>query len=387
MNINLDNYESFFLMYVDKELSAPERKYVEEFLVEYPYLQAELEQLKETVLPQEKTAFAFKDGLLKTVLSEDSLQENLLLYLDKELEGPEKQQLEDTLMTDARLQEEWALLKKTKLNSGEVIVFEDKDSLYRHEAGRLVVGRFIKWAVAAAVLAGGFFIGIDLLNKQADTPTETAGIETNSTGPVKVEKSQADFTTASTAAPKTEKEDLKIKENDLSQGKLKENSVADNNGMKQKQTLTNKNGNTPGVKQPDLAANNSQKQPKEYPVTGAGKTPETTRPVSRNQDLPRIDKPAMSEAGKSTGILAAQRKPGVLSDTDIQPLENLFAQNTSLDAEEDYNDNHIFMMDEEKVSRTKAAGFFKKIKRTVERTTKIKTGNSLKIAGFEFAVK
>jgi hypothetical protein len=45
------------------------------------------------------------------------------------------------------------------------------------------------------------------------------------------------------------------------------------------------------------------------------------------------------------------------------------------------------MMDEEKVSRTKAAGFLKKIKRTVERTTKIKPGNSLRIAGFEFAVK
>jgi hypothetical protein len=56
-------------------------------------------------------------------------------------------------------------------------------------------------------------------------------------------------------------------------------------------------------------------------------------------------------------------------------------------AEENNNDNHIFMMDEERVSRTKAAGFFKKIKRTVERTTKIKPGSSLKIAGFEFAVK
>ena len=47
----------------------------------------------------------------------------------------------------------------------------------------------------------------------------------------------------------------------------------------------------------------------------------------------------------------------------------------------------IFYIDEDEVKRSKIGGFFKKVKRMVERTAKIKTGNSISIAGFEIASK
>jgi hypothetical protein len=40
-------------------------------------------------------------------------------------------------------------------------------------------------------------------------------------------------------------------------------------------------------------------------------------------------------------------------------------------------------MDEDNVKRSKAGGFFRKIKRFVTRTANIKSGNTLQIAGFE----
>src|SRR5688572_22742030 len=109
MNINPDNYESFFLMYVDNELSAVQRREVEEFLGNYPYLRAELEQLKETVLPVQKANFQFKAALLKPVVSEETVAENMLLHLDNELASEEHQQLTELLMKDADLQKEWSL--------------------------------------------------------------------------------------------------------------------------------------------------------------------------------------------------------------------------------------------------------------------------------------
>ena len=108
MNINLDNYESFFLLHVDNELSAAQRKELDEFLRNYPYLQAELDQLKETILPVQKSSFNFKDSLLKPVMSEELQQENMLLHLDNELAGDQKNQLEEKLLKDEGLQKEWA---------------------------------------------------------------------------------------------------------------------------------------------------------------------------------------------------------------------------------------------------------------------------------------
>jgi hypothetical protein len=85
-------------------------------------------------------------------------------------------------------------------------------------------------------------------------------------------------------------------------------------------------------------------------------------------------------------VSSSPRPEKEIIDTNVTPGENSYASLASFE-NQDKNDNHILFMDEEKVSRSKAGVFFKKLKRTVARSTNIKTGNSLKIAGFEFAVK
>ncbi|HMC98831.1 MAG TPA: hypothetical protein VKH37_01715, partial [Ferruginibacter sp.] len=54
---------------------------------------------------------------------------------------------------------------------------------------------------------------------------------------------------------------------------------------------------------------------------------------------------------------------------------------------DEQSNNKILYMDEENVKRTKIGGLFRRLKRVVERTTNIKTGNSVKVAGFEIAIK
>jgi len=74
MNINLNNYEQWLLLYVDNELSAADRNAVKEFLGQYPYLQQELEALQQATLPLENFSFEAKDSLLKPLVSEEDLE-------------------------------------------------------------------------------------------------------------------------------------------------------------------------------------------------------------------------------------------------------------------------------------------------------------------------
>src|ERR1700733_3161343 len=52
MNIDRDNYESFFLLYVDRELGPAEMLEVEKFVTENADLQKELGRLQQTVYSQ-----------------------------------------------------------------------------------------------------------------------------------------------------------------------------------------------------------------------------------------------------------------------------------------------------------------------------------------------
>ena len=89
MNINRHNYETFFLLYVDKELSAADRKAVDVFVQENPDLQMELSLLQQTVVNVDDVVLDKKDWLY---MEEDisALQENILLYADNELTAADK---------------------------------------------------------------------------------------------------------------------------------------------------------------------------------------------------------------------------------------------------------------------------------------------------------
>jgi hypothetical protein len=68
MNINTTNYEEYFLLYIDNELSAEQKTAVENFIEANPSYQKEFELLKQTVLAPEP--FEFEDKILLYRLEE-----------------------------------------------------------------------------------------------------------------------------------------------------------------------------------------------------------------------------------------------------------------------------------------------------------------------------
>ena len=155
MIINRDNYETLFLLYVDNELSESERVVVEQFLQQNPDLAEEMEMLQQTVLPMETLEFDQKEFLFNKTegITINNYEEYFVLSIDNELTAPEEEAVEKFVLQHPALQNEFEVLKKTRLEP-ETVVFEGKDELYR-KARKETPVIFLSWmkvSVAAAII-------------------------------------------------------------------------------------------------------------------------------------------------------------------------------------------------------------------------------------------
>ncbi|HQR93363.1 MAG: hypothetical protein B7Y15_11940 [Bacteroidetes bacterium 24-39-8] len=155
MQINRTNYENFFLLYVDGELSTLEMQAVERFALENSDLGSELDALLETKLSEEDSInFLDKEILYRTAsnaINEINYEEQFLLFIDKELTEEENEQTKAFLIAHPELQVVFDQLQQTKLPQ-EIISFGDKSVLYQKEDRRPVAIGWRRMAVAAAMI-------------------------------------------------------------------------------------------------------------------------------------------------------------------------------------------------------------------------------------------
>ncbi len=162
ININRHNYEEFFLLYTDRELSPADKMAVEQFVQENPDLADDFFALQQTMLPAEETLLMDKSMLYRNAGEEIGVHnhtEQFLLYVDDELSLQEREAVETFVLQHPVLQEEFVQLKQAKLPV-EQVLFPDKSSLYRTESERrpVVYMRWMRMVAAAAVIGFGFFL-------------------------------------------------------------------------------------------------------------------------------------------------------------------------------------------------------------------------------------
>ena len=378
MNINLHNYETFFLMYVDNELLAAEREMVEAFVGMYPYLREELELLQDTVLQMEDDMILDKTSLLKSA----AVEEWMLLHVDNELTGDAKDKLLQLIQSNESLQKDWKLLQQTKLDSQEVCVFEDKALLYRKEKSKLIRFAYVRWAAAAALIAAGFFVGVNMLNKP-----KGAEIAVQPTLPKTITDNANDNASAKELVG-TEKDD-KYNAGQTVPNKNETINQATDISIQQKQLVSSKE--VAPFKNNKKSAISEEPTPQQMEYASfeknKNKLPDNKaivrNTVGGNESL-------LNTAGTQDLSINLKEKPE--QRTGLKTVINTSKEgNTmvmaSLNTNTDDNNDHIFLMDEDDVNRSKAGTFFKRLKRTVARTAGVKPGSSLKIAGLEFAVK
>ena len=100
MNINHHNYEEYFILYMDNELSSDERRQVETFVQQHPDLKEELDLLLQyKLIPDTDIVFKGKKELMvpvavgidgSTTISISNYEEWLILYMDNELSSEQK---------------------------------------------------------------------------------------------------------------------------------------------------------------------------------------------------------------------------------------------------------------------------------------------------------
>lgn len=162
IQINRHNYEEFFLLYVDRELSPAAVTAVEQFIKDNPDLADELTALQQATLPLDDALVFDKTSLFRNAENEISLEnstEQFLLYVDDELTPAQRQSVETFVLQHPALQESFVQLKQTKLPA-EHIPFPDKQLLYKKESDRkpVIYMRWMRMVAAAAVIAFGFFL-------------------------------------------------------------------------------------------------------------------------------------------------------------------------------------------------------------------------------------
>jgi DNA-directed RNA polymerase subunit L len=172
MKIDRHNYEEFFLLYVDNELTAEQKKLVEQFIQENPDLAIELEILQQTTLQADDSiVFDGKELLLRSetdsIVNMDNYEEYLIAYIDNELNDQEKIDFFKFTMAHPQVKEELAIYQQTKLQPEKEVVFANKEILYkREEKVKVISMQWWKIAVAAAIILGIGITTITILNKK-----------------------------------------------------------------------------------------------------------------------------------------------------------------------------------------------------------------------------
>jgi hypothetical protein len=364
--INRHNYETFFLLYIDNELSTVERKAVDEFVKANPDLEEELIMLQQSIVQPDAVVFDGKKSLLKTDLIPTAMQEKLLMHLDNELATAQQNEIDGIIKTDALVEKEWSILQQTKLLPGPAIVFEDKESLYRKTPGRLVSVQWWRVAVAAVVIGFGVWGGLSYLKTGNDlNKIGTAGNSESKPAADTVELA-ANQITAPVVSPKNQKEAIAVVP-----------------------VITKKTSNTKTIP--------STVEMVEPPLIARDIVDNST--IEKTNNLPKPYSDNLNSVG-SNKTITANVTPEKQQATIVSAANNGDVKNNGQDAASHFattasfadndkeNDNHIFLMDEERVKKTKLGGMIRKVKRVLERNTNIKTGgNTIRVANLEFAIQ
>lgn len=383
MQINRHNYEEFFLLYVDKELSAADKRAVDVFVEENPDLQMELWALQQTVVKAGDIVLDKKEWLyMQEEIS--ALQEDLLLYTDDELTATAKKSVETLVATHKTAQAELNILKKTKLQPDMRVVFADKQSLYRKESNRVVAITWWRAAAAAVILGFVLSAGVYVFKHNYKVTPGLPGL-------VNVDKTN----------PKEIKAVLPVNQSTVQQGKKlsAENVAYPSPQIKNNATAIDKI--TPGIDKNKSHNNN------EASVVVAEKN---NRSKKRGNDLPKsyLENINSLKSNKATivGVLPANDNSSKISgnnDATIhtkvntsntfiagnnnRPDQNVMATQVVNENTERETSNHYLHIDHDKEKRTALGGFIRKAKRIIERTTNVTSGEGIKIAGFEIALK
>lgn len=394
MKLNRHNYEEYFILYMDNELTAEDRREVEAFAAANPDLKEELDMLLQTKFtPDTSITFDFKDSLLirnSSAIDMNNYEEWLLCYIDNELTAEEIKDVERFVAAHPEAKKELELLQRAKLQP-EAISFPNKESLYRKEEKAKVLP--VRWwrAAAAVLLIAASAVSVYILN---DKPAKQEGSVAKTTNGTKQttpsvgskttnDAIQPDNTlpsvnvkdeVASTATDQQKEDKEPMIKKTIDQTDNSKQLASSNKELKAIKETKDKKDNT--VQENAIASNETQKSNQNNLPTPTKENPYTVAPDEITQG-----RFAVNDKPKSLKEINTIPEHGAVTNPSPKPY------NIQKSETEDESGLAFASNDEKK---NKNRGFFRKIARTIEKRTNIKATDEddrLLIAGLAIKLK
>jgi hypothetical protein len=195
MKITRENYESYFLDYLEGNLKEELIDQFLDFLNQNQDLKEELQLFDNFRLPEEEIVFPGKEQLHKGVADENAaLENNLIACMEGDLEDQERHSFENYLAIHPELKSEYNLFFKTRMVPDSAIRFPDKKKLYR-KSGSVILINWVGRAAALIVLFWGINSLLQKENPSGKTSNQAiAKIEVRRVIPtVKIEENKKSF--------------------------------------------------------------------------------------------------------------------------------------------------------------------------------------------------
>lgn len=140
MKINRNNYESFFIDYLEGNLDEKLVDDFIEFLQQNPDLKEELSLFETVSIEQEEITFNKKELLFREKYdSEKAFNETAIARLEGEITAEDSTEFENYLTIHPEKQKDAELFSYTKLQPDQSVVFSKKNKLYRRSAAQTIL--------------------------------------------------------------------------------------------------------------------------------------------------------------------------------------------------------------------------------------------------------
>ncbi len=381
MNIHRQDYEHWFLLYVDDELTPAERAEVEAFVAVNPDLAEELQLLLSSRLHPEPLSFPGKAALLRQPQPDAADEEQLLLLLDRELPPAATAALESRIRQEPVLSEAWTLLQQTRLQPEPHLVCPDKASLYRRSNNRVVPLRRWQLAAAAMLIGAGLWGTVQYLNPTPGAQPETAGVQRKTGNREQGMKNIEQGTQNNEQGMKQDAERMEKEGTNAGDGLVLNQPVAPSasrhaGGIKEQQGLMKEKE---GIKN-TVKGLKEDEQPMENTVA-VQSNPQPAAEVDPGFRQPaQLNDAGMKPEEAATGNVVAANMPSTANEPRPTASPSSAGSETVYASFDEDNDD--------RPRKTKLGAFFRQAKRVFERKTKIKTGNNedVRIANMTFAM-
>ncbi len=177
MKIDRNNYEAYFIDYLDGNLDETLVNDFIEFIQQNPDLKDELALFNSVKIPSEEVVFSKKEKLFKEKYdAEKEFNYAAIASIENDLSETEQQEFESYISKHPEKQGDLVLFSKTKLQSDKSVKFSKKNKLYHYTTGRTVL-LWTSRVAAVLIFAIAVYVFMDRTSSDMINENQVASVE------------------------------------------------------------------------------------------------------------------------------------------------------------------------------------------------------------------